>query len=93
MVYIIPFLPSASHPPSPPSTRFLEKSPRMLSQLFFAGALAASLPHLALGNSFSIPLQKVKVPGQIRLPVNGHRANGGTTSTPEIDDQVGNMPP
>jgi hypothetical protein len=59
----------------------------MLSQLFLGGVLAASLPQAVLGTSFSVPFQKVTVPGYTTLPsVSSHRS--GTASTREFDQEV-----
>lgn len=59
----------------------------MLSQLLLGSVLATSLPQAVMGASstFSVPFQKVNVPGQTILP---NRRCSGPVSTPEFDDQV-----
>jgi hypothetical protein len=62
----------------------------MLSQLLLGGLLAASLPQAVLGNTFSVPFQKVTVPGHTTLPpVANHWGWSRTASTREFDDEVG----
>jgi hypothetical protein len=60
----------------------------MLSQVLLGGLVAASLPQAVLGNTFSVPFQKVTIPGHVTLPPVNHRHQSGTASTREFDDQV-----
>ena len=65
----------------------------MVSQVLLGGVLAAGLPQAVLGASFSVPAQRVTIPGHVTLPpVANYHGQSETASTREFNDEVCVLP-